>query len=189
VQRCGNIVKNLLLFSKKQVGEFVLAPIQPIVDRAAQLMQHHFKISNVTFESEFRAADTSLMCDENQIQQALVALMVNGVEAMPGGGHMQLTVTRDDTGDLRLRLSDTGGGIAREDLPHIFEPFYSTKKEGQGVGLGLSVVYGIIERHSGDINVESEPGKGTAFILQFPPASAPHPRVEAKESLTTKPTA
>jgi two-component system NtrC family sensor kinase len=189
VQRCGNIVKNLLLFSKKQVGEFVLAPVQPVVDRAVLLMQHHLKISNVTLETDFRAADTTFMCDENQIQQALVALMVNAVEAMPDGGCIRLTVTRDDAGDLRLRLADTGAGIDPDDLPHIFEPFYSTKKEGQGVGLGLSVVYGIVERHGGVITVESEPGKGTAFILTFPSAAAPHPRVETKETLSTKPTA
>ncbi len=187
VQRCGNIVKNLLLFSKKQVGEFGLAPIQPIVDRALLLMQHHLKISNVTFEADYHTADTTFMCDENQIQQALVALIVNAVEAMQSGGSIKLTVTRDSNGDLRVRLADSGSGIAPEDLPHVFEPFYSTKKEGQGVGLGLSVVYGIVERHGGSIAVESEPGKGTAFILTFPPAAAPHPRVETKETLSTKP--
>ncbi len=189
VQRCGNIVKNLLLFSKKQVGEFGLAQIQPIVDRAVQLMQHHMKISNITFEAEYLATDTTFVCDENQIQQALVALMVNAVEAMPGGGSIRLTVMRDGHGDLKIRLSDTGSGIAPEDLPHVFEPFYSTKKEGQGVGLGLSVVYGIVERHSGSIAVESKPGKGTSFVLTFPPVETAHPRVEAKNSVSTKPLA
>jgi two-component system NtrC family sensor kinase len=187
VQRCGNIVKNLLLFSKKQVGELGLAPIQTIVERAVQLIQHHMKISNVTFEATYEAADTTIMCDENQIQQALVALMVNAVEAMPEGGSLKLHVNRDANGDLKIRLQDSGGGIASEDLPHVFEPFYSTKKEGQGVGLGLSVVYGIVERHNGTINVESELGKGTAFIMIFPPAATPHPRVESKEILSTKP--
>jgi two-component system NtrC family sensor kinase len=187
VQRCGNIVKNLLLFSKKQVGELGLAPIQPIVDRAVQLMQHHMKISNVTFEASYQAEDTTLMCDENQIQQALVALMVNAVEAMPGGGSLKLHVSRDAGGDLKIRLQDSGGGIAPEDLPHVFEPFYSTKKEGQGVGLGLSVVYGIVERHNGTIAVESELGRGTTFTMIFPPAATPHPRVETKEILSTKP--
>ncbi len=187
VQRCGNIVKNLLLFSKKQVGEFGMAPIQPIVERAVQLMQHHMKISSVTFETDYRAEDTTFMCDENQIQQALVALMVNAVEAMPEGGSIKLMVTRDNTGDLRVRLADTGNGISPEDLPHVFEPFYSTKKEGQGVGLGLSVVYGIVERHGGFISVASEPGKGTVFTLTFPPAGAPHPRVETRETASRRP--
>lgn len=186
VQRCGNIVKNLLLFSRKQVGEFGLAQLQPIVDRAVQLMQHHMKISNVTFEADFHTQDTTLMCDENQIQQALVALMVNAVEAMQDGGRIMLTASRDDNGDLRIRLADTGGGIAADDLPHVFEPFYSTKKEGQGVGLGLSVVYGIVERHGGTITVESEPGKGTAFVLTFPPAATPHPRPESHADLSSQ---
>jgi two-component system, NtrC family, sensor kinase len=180
VQRCGNIVKNLLLFSKKQVGEFGMVQAQTIVDKAVQLMQHHMKISNVSFEAEFLASDTTLMCDENQIQQALVALIVNAVEAMQGGGILRLRVDRNAGGDLRIHLADTGPGIAKEDIPHLFEPFFSTKKEGQGVGLGLSVVYGIVERHGGTISVQSEVGKGTIFTLTFPPATTPHPRVELK---------
>jgi len=153
---------------------------QTIVDKAVQLMQHHMKISNVSFEAEFLASDTTLMCDENQIQQALVALIVNAVEAMQGGGILRLRVDRNAGGDLRIHLADTGPGIAKEDIPHLFEPFFSTKKEGQGVGLGLSVVYGIVERHGGTISVQSEVGKGTIFTLTFPPATTPHPRVELK---------
>ncbi len=178
VQRCGNIVKNLLLFSKRQVVDFGLVAVKDIAERAVQLMRHHMKISNVSFETECAAADTTLMCDENQIQQALVALMVNAIEAMPGGGVLRLKIDRDAGGDLQVILSDTGSGIAAEDIPHVFEPFFTTKKEGQGVGLGLSVVYGIIERHGGLISVSSEVGKGTSFKLSFPPATAPHPRVE-----------
>jgi two-component system, NtrC family, sensor kinase len=179
VQRCGNIVKNLLLFSKKQVGEFQVTPINGIVEKAALLMQHHLKISNVSFGQEYLVADTALRCDENQIQQALVALMVNAVEAMKEGGRMSLQADRNEAGDLRIRLSDTGSGISAEDLPYVFEPFFTTKKGGQGVGLGLSVVYGIIERHGGRITVQSEQGKGTIFTLVFPPADAPLPNVES----------
>ncbi len=181
VQRCGNIVKNLLLFSKKQVGEFGLIPVQNIVEKAVQLMQHHFKISNVNFQANFSGPDTTLMCDENQIQQALVALFVNAVEAMPGGGNLNLDVSQTPAGDLQIVVQDTGAGIAAEDLPHVFEPFFTTKREGKGVGLGLSIVYGIIERHGGTVSVKSELGKGTAFTLVFPPAALNRPRVEAKE--------
>jgi len=124
------------------------------------------------------------MCDENQIQQALVALFVNAVEAMPQGGDLNLTVTRDSSGGVRLDIADTGAGIAAEDIPHLFEPFFSTKKEGKGVGLGLSVVYGILERHEGTVSVQSEPGRGTRFTLTFPPAEKHHPRVEAKGTLS-----
>jgi two-component system, NtrC family, sensor kinase len=180
VQRCGNIVKNLLVFSRKQGGEFVLAQARIIVDKAVQLMQHHLDISNVAFESEYLSSDTTLMCDENQIQQALVALIVNAVEAMQGGGTLRLRVDRNVRGDLCLHLADTGPGIANEDIPHLFEPFFTTKKEGQGVGLGLSVVYGIVERHGGTISVQSESGKGTAFTIIFPSVTTSHPRFELR---------
>jgi two-component system, NtrC family, sensor kinase len=167
-ERCGNIVKNLLLFSKKQVGDFALVPVRDIVDKAQQLVRHHFAISNVQFETALPPEETSLFCDENQIEQALVALFVNAVEAMPGGGKLRVDVREDPSeGGLNIIIQDSGVGIAAEDLPHVFEPFYTTKKNGQGVGLGLSVVYGILERHGGRISIDSELGKGTTFTMKF----------------------
>jgi two-component system NtrC family sensor kinase len=167
-ERCGNIVKNLLLFSKKQVGEFALVPVQQIVDKAQQLVRHHFQISNVQFEALLPPGETSLLCDENQIEQALVALFVNAVEAMPGGGKIRVEAALGaEDGGLSIVVHDSGIGIAAEDLPHVFEPFYTTKKDGQGVGLGLSVVYGIVERHGGSITVDSTMGGGTTFTLNF----------------------
>jgi two-component system NtrC family sensor kinase len=184
VQRCGNIVKNLLMFSKRQLGEFGTVPVATIVDKAVRLMQHHFKISNVSFHSEIADPDATLLCDEHQIEQALVALFVNAVEAMPHGGDLKLTVGKDASGGIRMEIADTGAGIAAEDLPHLFEPFFTTKKEGKGVGLGLSVVYGILERHEGTVSVQSEPGRGTNLTLTFPPAAMHRPRVEAKGAIS-----
>lgn len=172
-QRCGSIVKNLLLFSRKQVADLAAVPVDRVIDKVAQLVGHHLKISNVQFSTEYRTEDRLLLCDENQIEQAFVALFVNAVEAMPDGGKLTLEVSRCGNGGLRMVLHDTGIGIPAEDLPHIFEPFFTTKREGKGVGLGLSVVYGIVERHGGDIGVKSEPGKGTSFTITFPPPDAP----------------
>ncbi len=183
VQRCGNIVKNMLLFSKRQVGEFGMVPVATIVDKAVRLMQHHFKISNVSFRAEIADPDATLLCDENQIEQALVALFVNAAEAMPQGGDLKLTVGEDASGGIRMEIADTGAGIAAEDLPHLFEPFFTTKKEGKGVGLGLSVVYGILERHEGTVSVQSEPGRGTSFALTFPPAAMHRSGVGAKGAI------
>jgi two-component system NtrC family sensor kinase len=166
--RCGNIVKNLLLFSKKQVAEYALVPVRQIVEKAEQIVKHHFQISNVQFEAILPSDEPALLCDENQIQQALVALFVNAVEAMPGGGKLTVEVVQEPgDGDLCILVKDSGVGIAPEDFPHIFEPFYTTKKNGQGVGLGLSVVYGIMERHGGRLSVDSEVGKGTTFTMRF----------------------
>jgi two-component system NtrC family sensor kinase len=170
--RCGTIVKNLLLFSRKQVGEFTIVPVRQIVEQATRLVQHHLQISNVTLRTEFPPeTDASILCDESQIRQALLALFVNAVEAMPDGGTLTVGITVDtSTEEVRVSITDTGIGIPEDDLPHVFEPFFTTKKEGKGVGLGLSVVYGIVERHSAHIAIRSECGRGTTIVLAFPPA-------------------
>ncbi len=186
--RCGDIVKNLLLFSRKEVGEFALVPVRQIVDRAQRLMDHHFHMSNVRGEYIITPEDLMFFCDEHQIEQAIVALMVNAVEAMPGGGTIRLAISRQSPeAPLIIRLTDTGTGIAEDDLTHIFEPFFTTKKAGRGVGLGLSVVYGIVERHGGTISVESHINEGTTFTMTFPPltSQAERARPGAASSVTT----
>lgn len=168
-ERSGNIVKNLLLFSRKQVGDFETVPISKIVEQAIRLVQHHLKISKVELDIHYADENIGLYCNANQIQQALIALFVNAVEAMPDGGTLSVKVDKQGgEGDIVIKISDTGMGIAQEDIPHIFEPFFTKKKEGKGVGLGLSIVYGIIERHGGHISVESELGVGTTFVIVFP---------------------
>ncbi len=170
-QRCGTIVRNLLLFSRKQDGEFHPVAVREVLDRAAALVAHHLAISNVRLESAVEPPDVTVFGDDGQLQQALVALFVNAVEAMPDGGTLRVEVARAEPGgEVRVRVADTGVGVAPEVLPHIFEPFFTTKSEGKGVGLGLSVVYGIVERHGGTIAVQTEPGKGTTFTLTFPAA-------------------
>ena len=172
--RCGTIVKNLLLFSKKQVGEFGLVPVLQIIEKATQLIHHHCEISNVRVEVDYRDGGATMMCDENQIQQALVALFVNAVEAMPEGGKLIVKLESSAAEEeVTVTVADTGVGIAGEDMPHIFEPFFSTKKQINGVGLGLSVVYGIVERHGGRISVSSDVGRGTSFTLKFPRLAEP----------------
>jgi two-component system, NtrC family, sensor kinase len=168
-ERSGNIVKNLLLFSRKQVGDFETFPILKIVDQATRLVQHHLKISSIELDVQYTDENIGLYCNANQIQQALIALFVNAVEAMPDGGTLSVKVEKQiEEGDIVIKISDTGMGIAQEDIHHIFEPFFTKKKEGKGVGLGLSIVYGIIERHGGHISVESELGVGTTFVIVFP---------------------
>ena len=111
------------------------------------------------------------MADDGQLQQALIALLVNAVEAMKGlpGGEGQLSVRLRGTADeVEIDVADTGVGIPPEVLPQIFEPFFSTKEAENGVGLGLSVVYGIVQRHGGRIEVESQVGRGTVFHVRLP---------------------
>jgi two-component system NtrC family sensor kinase len=109
-------------------------------------------------------------CDFKQVQQVFLNLMVNASEAMPNGGTLTVKANRAAGAEafLEVVISDTGCGIAKEDMEHIFEPFFTTKEEEKGVGLGLSVAYGIIAKHNGSIAVESEPGKGSTFTVRLP---------------------
>lgn len=167
--RCGNIVKNLLLFSKKQVGEFAIEEINKIIGKSLGLVQHHFQIHSITLEQHLMDEDTTLVCDGQQLQQAFLALLVNSVEAMPEGGVLRVeSKYLSGTDEIQVFISDTGVGVAEEDLPHLFEPFFSRKKNERGVGLGLSVVYGIVERHGGRIDVQTKTNRGTTFTITLP---------------------
>ncbi|KPL17838.1 MAG: hypothetical protein AMJ92_10765 [candidate division Zixibacteria bacterium SM23_81] len=167
--RCGNIVKNLLLFSKKEIGEFASVDLHGILDRCTQLVEHHLKLNNVELVKDYQQGKAEVICDKDQIQQCFLAVLDNAVEAMPEGGTLTIQTTADqDRRKIKVEIHDTGSGISDADLPHIFEPFYTTKKEGKGVGLGLSVCYGIIERHNGEIAVKTRVGQGSNFIIELP---------------------
>lgn len=185
--RCGGIVKNLLLFSRRDGGsEMAPVDVDEVIDRSLALVRHHLEISDVALRREPFAGDPVLRADPGQLEQALVALFVNAVEAMSGAGSgrddAELSVRAEgDLRSVRIHVGDTGVGIHPEVLPHIFEPFYSTKHAESGVGLGLAVVYGIVQRHGGTIEVDSEPGCGTTFHLNLPR----HP--EPGESIAPRP--
>jgi two-component system NtrC family sensor kinase len=167
--RCGNIVKNLLLFSKRQMGEFAIVDLHEILDRCVQLVDHHLQLNNIKLVKAYQKGTAEVMGDKDQIQQAFLAILVNAVEAMPGGGTLGIkTFSDSDNKKVKIQIQDTGSGISPTDLPHIFEPFFTTKKEGKGVGLGLSVCYGIIERHDGKIGVDSVVGQGSTFTIELP---------------------
>jgi two-component system NtrC family sensor kinase len=175
--RCGDIVRNLLVFARVSGGEFALQRLNPILERAVMLVRHHLEIKGIRLAFVPLGGDDQVVCDADQVQQALLALLVNAVEAMPQGGTLTLRGDGDE-GTVRLVVSDTGVGIPPDALPHIFEPFFSTKEGGTGVGLGLSVVYGIAQRHGGRVEVDSAVGRGTTFTLHLPRnpgAKAPSP--------------
>ncbi len=167
--RCGDIVKNLLLFSKKTGGDFHMEHLDTIVVNSLELIDHHLKIEGIALVKDLRPGDDQVYCDANQIRQALIALFVNAVEAMPKGGTLSVRTDFDEENrSVRLFISDTGHGIPEEIRSKIFEPFFSTKMDGKGVGLGLPVVYGIIKRHHGSIEVISKANQGTTFVISLP---------------------
>ncbi|OGL44353.1 MAG: hypothetical protein A2149_00550 [Candidatus Schekmanbacteria bacterium RBG_16_38_11] len=120
-------------------------------------------------EKLFPDTDCRLVCDTNQLQQALIALFINAVDAMPNGGTIRVEVIPEkEKNSVQIKISDNGVGISEESISNIFEPFFTTKKDGQGVGLGLSVVYGIIKKHDGEISVDSKINQGTTFTIILP---------------------
>ena len=126
-------------------------------------------LSNIRLETYIPGDLPTVAGDFNQLQQCVINFIFNAIDAMPGGGTLFLNGHFDKNRKLVIvTVKDTGRGISSRDLPHIFEPFFTTKNEGYGVGLGLSTVYGIIERHKGKIMVESRLGDGAAFMIELP---------------------
>ena len=165
--RCGEIVQNLLVFARHTGTEMKPVDLGEILDRSLMLVRHHLELGGIALRTEPMEGDRTLVADPGQLQQALVALLVNAVEAMKEGGELGVRVTGDDARIL-IAISDTGVGIPEEARSRIFEPFYSTKTKESGVGLGLAVVFGIVSRHGGTIDVESEVGRGTTFRIDIP---------------------
>ena len=177
VQRCGNIVKNLLLFSKKQVGEIGLVQVGVVVNRAVQLMQHHFKISNVRFEQSLDAQDMTLMCDENQIQQALVALFVNAVEAMPNGGTLRLQHRRvRHRASSRCACRTPAAGLRPKTSSTFSNRFSPPRKRARAWGSGSPSCSALSTVTAGTSPFSPNRGRAPPSRLVFPPAgNAPPP--------------
>jgi two-component system NtrC family sensor kinase len=173
-KRCGEIVKNLLFFARAHPSERSACELDPIIDRSLRLIQHQIDMQQITVSHAVAEHPVRVAGDESQIQQVLIAILINALEAMPDGG--MLRISAQDAGDhAELIISDTGIGIPAAALSRIFEPFFTTKESGYGMGLGLSIVYGIIKQHGGDIRVESEPGHGTTMTILLPRESSSHP--------------
>jgi len=171
--RCAQIVSSLLGFSRVAPPAFGRVRIDELLERCILLSQHKLELSNIRLQSSVPSNLPPIEGDFNQLQQCIINLIFNAIDAMPDGGTLILESRYDkNRAAVIVLVKDSGLGISPQDLPRIFEPFFTTKNEGYGVGLGLSTVYGIIERHKGSIKVESEPGKGAAFIIELPAAAA-----------------
>ncbi len=171
VDRCARIVSSLLTFARKSPAAFGPVDIAELMSRSVVLSRHRLELGNIALTTEIAPDLPRVNGDGNQLQQCLINLIFNAVDAMPAGGKLVLHAQREDSGRIvALSVKDSGAGIAEAQRPHIFEPFFTTKQEGQGTGLGLSTSYGIIERHRGTIEVESSPGKGATFTIRLPAA-------------------
>jgi len=167
-KRCGDIVKGLLDFSRKDQNDFEPKHLHEILLETYDLMSHPIKIANINFLTDLSATSDLIYCSPNQIKQACVAMLVNASEAVLENGEIFIRTKNADEDTVTFEITDNGLGIAEEDIPHIFEPFFSTKQDVSGIGLGLAIVHGIIQNHKGKIQVKSELGNGTTLSVTLP---------------------
>jgi PAS domain S-box-containing protein len=167
--RCTQIVGNLLAFSRRSKTEMEPVDVALLVDRCVILSQHKLSLSQIDLKVTVKKPLPLVIGNFNQLAQCVINLILNAVDAMPQGGELEIGAEYDPKSNtVRLKVADTGTGIKPDDLERIFEPFFTTKKQGYGVGLGLSTVYGIMERHKGSVAVISTPGEGSVFTLVLP---------------------
>ena len=169
LERVGRIVSDLLAFSRQSTPARTDADLTGIVNQTVALLSHKFELAGVRLTLRLADGLPPLRCDASQIQQVVMNLVMNAVEASPAGGGVEVA-TRSVPAEAAVEfvVRDAGAGVPEENLARIYEPFFSTKEEGKGVGLGLAVVYGIVQAHGATIDVSSTPGEGTTFVVRFP---------------------
>jgi two-component system NtrC family sensor kinase len=171
--RVGRIVADLLAFSRRSRRPETLASIKEIVENTVTLVNHKLELGGVKVELRLDDAVPAIRCDPSQMQQVVMNLVLNAAEATPPGGTVTVASSVDPSGTrLVVEVSDTGSGMAAGVVDKIFDPFFTTKEEGKGVGLGLAVVYGIVQSHGGDIEVRSTVGQGSTFRVLLPLAGS-----------------
>jgi len=167
--RCKEIVTRLLEFSRQPLGQRVSFNANEIIDRCVALLNHQALFHNIRFTLELQPDLPDIIGDPGQIQQVCTNLLINAANAMGGRGGLTVTTRFDRQSDYVLMdFADTGPGIAPEIRDKIFEPFFTTKAPGEGTGLGLSVVYGIVQQHGGDIVAKNSPKGGAVFTVSLP---------------------
>jgi two-component system NtrC family sensor kinase len=166
--RCKQITNGLLDFSRARAVQHAPVNLSEVVESAARLLLHQKRGAAIRVEVNVGADLPLVSGDEGQLQQAVIILAENAIDAMPGGGTLTLSTRRDEEGGASVEVRDTGQGIAPKILERIFDPFFTTKEVGRGTGLGLAVCYGIVTEHGGRIAVESAVGRGSLFTIRLP---------------------
>ncbi len=189
IRRGAALTRQLLLFSRREVVKVEPLDVNEVVRRTTTLLRRLLR-ENIHVRLELSAQPLEVSADRSQLEQVLLNLAVNAADAMPEGGSLVIRSRREDTEDVALEVEDNGSGMTEEVRAHIFEPFFTTKGREKGVGLGLSVVHGIIAQHGGRIDVSSESGQGSRFQIVLPgaagktPSRRPEPQPSSEESLT-----
>ncbi|MEA3222923.1 MAG: cache domain-containing protein [Thermodesulfobacteriota bacterium] len=171
--RCKKIVQNLLDFARAPSGEMALFNINDLIIATLNLVKDQSMFQDIATKTILGEGLPEVKGDKSRLEQAFLNLIINAADAMEGKGRLSIKTILSSTGHVKIFISDTGDGIDKGYIPHIFEPFFTTKDPGRGTGLGLSITYGIIRSHNGFIDVESDKGKGTTFIVSLPIGTDP----------------
>jgi two-component system NtrC family sensor kinase len=170
-KRCHAIVKSLLDFARERKPLVESVDVNRLLDETLKLFEGQFLFQNIQVVREYGANLASIPADQSQLQQVFMNIILNAVDAMKGKGRLGIaTAENASEGTIEIAISDTGAGIAPENIDRVFDPFFTTKGVGHGTGLGLSVSYGIVQSHNGDIAVASVPGAGATFTISLPMA-------------------
>jgi len=181
-KRCGELLHNLLSFSRTSPMNLSLTDLNIVIARTIRLAEHKAEMSGVLLQVDLDRTLPPLQCDAAQVEQVALAMVINAIDAMPHGGNLWVSTRLLNSEQMELQVRDDGVGIPPEILPQIFDPFTTTKEVGKGVGLGLAVSKGIVERHGGHIEVASELGVGTTFRIILPVRAAQHEQEHAQAS-------
>ena len=166
-KRCGELVKNLLSFSRVSPMNLAWCDLNQVIDRCVRLVDHKMEMAGIQLNLDLASDLPMAHCDPSQIEQVVLAMVINAIDAMPHEGNLWISTRVTGDSEIELVIRDDGIGIPAEHLPHIFEPFYTTKESG-GSGLGLAISQNIVERHGGTIEVNSVVGQGTTFKILLP---------------------
>ena len=185
-RRCGEIVKNLMSFARATPLTFEPSDVNGVIQRCVQLVQHQLTLANIELNLNLAPGLPLVQCDPSQIEQVILSLVMNAIDAMPRGGTLRISSRHlVESGEARIQVQDDGVGIPADTLPNLFEPFFTTKERGHGLGLGLAISRTIVERHLGRIEVQSEPGRGTEFTITLP-INGKKPAVSAASPVAAK---
>lgn len=167
--RCKDIVKNLLAYSRQTSPTNKIIQFNDVVDQGLALMRDPKLFNNIIIEKEFSDQMMLVNSDQKHLSQVVINLVMNAVAAMENGGTLTLRTYRDKPAKkVYLDVADTGCGIPEENVPKVFDPFFSTKEQGKGTGLGLSTAYGIVKENGGNVSVKDTSSEGSTFLLELP---------------------
>ena len=167
LKRIDGLVTQMLRFAAPKPATLVPVNVHVLLDHSLRLLEHQMSSRMISLRRDFQAAPETVRGDESQLQQAFMNLLLNAVEAMSSGGEL-LAATQTGAGRVKISIRDTGAGIAPENLAHVFDTFFTTKKNG--TGLGLAICRRVVEEHHGTIEVQSKAGRGSTFIITLPMA-------------------